>query len=164
MKVYKNLKCIQFFGMGMIVLTNGNVERYYIDLPEACPLDGAHKVDNDINVYRIVENFKPNEDDFQPLGLKRSKGYFKKKSQLLYCKSLALSVLGDFTDAENAKASMSIRYSSQRFIAKGTITPSCGRISNTPGPIGNSHISWWPFFGVNPCLSFEVVGGETDGS
>ncbi|OMD26983.1 hypothetical protein BJP48_21475 [Paenibacillus odorifer] len=148
----------------MIVLANGNAERYYIDLPEACPLDGARKVNNSIDVYRIVENKQPNESDFLPLGLKKSKGYFKKKSQLLYCKSLALSVLGDFKDAEEAKASMSMRYSSQRFIAKGTITPSCGKISNTPGPIGNSHISWWPFIGVNPCLSFNVVGGETHGS
>jgi len=146
----------------MINLFSDEKEEYYIPLPEACPLDGAYRVKENLTVYRIVENAVPSDSDFQPLGVNPKKQYFKRRPET-YCKSLALSVIQDLAEAEVALSGMSERYAATRFLAKGVITTTCGKIKNTPGPIGESHVSWWPFIGVVPCSSFNVVGGVSSG-
>ncbi len=137
-------------------------EKYYVELPKFCPLEGAHCVNENLTVYRFVAHDIPSENDFRPVGLNPQKSYFKKKPET-YCKSLALSVLTDLKEAETALSGMSERFAASRFVAEGVITPTCGRIKSTPGPIGESHISWWPYLGVVPSLSFKVTGGVSRG-
>jgi hypothetical protein len=136
-------------------LTITTNEAYSIDLPQACPIDGAKNVEN-LEVFRVVKNSVPTDIDFVPIGVKKRK-YFTGLGEELLCQSLGLSIFSDLQDAEIAKLFLSEKYSDIHFIAKGVLTSTCGKVKETPSRTGESHKSWWTYLGVTPHTFFNVI-------
>jgi hypothetical protein len=116
--------------------------------PPNCPPDDA--VDADIEVYRTVSADPPAATDFLSY---HEEGKLVKNRQKI-CQAHGVSVYGSVEDAIHHRKVFG--WASQR-IAKGKLTPDQGRTKPTPGSLP-SHITWWPYDGVNRCQPFVVVG------
>jgi hypothetical protein len=121
------------------------------DWPPGCPpadAVAAHAV-----VYRTVQADPPTTDDFvtyRELGKRVSPGQ--------ECKAASLSVFLNEKDALHHREAFRWK-GNARLIAKGQLTADCGVTRPTPSNRYPSHLSWWPYEGVDRSAVFTVVVG-----
>ncbi len=117
--------------------------------PPNCPPNDA--TDADVVVYRAVEANPPTASDFLSY---QEKG--KQISPRKVCQAHGLSVHGSKEDAIHYRELFSW---APRLIAKGKLMPVHGKTKPTPSGNFPSHVTWWPYDGVNRCQPFAVVQG-----
>lgn len=119
--------------------------------PLNCP-NNSEEVDIE-PVYRLVESTTIKAKDFIPSGI-RKRSYLEGD-----CGSLALSVLSSKDDIPMAyRFFSSIGLSKKSKVAVGFISKDSGRISFDPSKnVGDSHINWWTYDGIQPYTYFSSV-------
>jgi hypothetical protein len=119
--------------------------------PPGCPPVDAEDA-NGI-VYRATMNSPPTSDDFLSLREKNQKPRYPltRAGECRYC---AVSVYRTMVDAQHH---LQVFPWDSKFIARGALTPDCGKTKLTPHPERPSHTEWWPFDGLDRCKCFQVI-------
>ena len=118
--------------------------------PPNCPPNDA--TDADIEVYRTVSADPPTAADFLS---------YHEEGKLIrdlrkVCQAHGVSVHGS---EEGAIHHRKVFGWASQFFAKGRLTPAHGKTKPTPSKSSPSHITWWPYDGVDRCQPFAVVQG-----
>jgi hypothetical protein len=101
-------------------------------------------------VYRLVKNDPPKEDDF----LTHKELFPEKDFGDQECQACGVSVSRDADDIPVLKRRVpGLR---ERMLARGILDSSLGKIKSTPGPV-RSHHTWWVPVGVQRHACFSVV-------
>ena len=119
--------------------------------PPDCP---TNSIEVDVEpVYRLVESNTIKAKEFIPSGI-RKRSYLEGD-----CETLALSVLGSKDDIPMAyRFFSSIGQSKKNKVAVGFITKDSGRVSfDKSKNVGDSHINWWTYDGIQPHTFFNKV-------
>lgn len=122
--------------------------------PNSCPPKDSSQTNGD--VYRFVSDDTPTSSDFTSFWIKfpNRRMDFERRGQ--HCQCCGLSVAKSIEDLEN-KRKLVPRFKNMR-IAGATLTPSDGRIRNTPMGRDKKHYTWWiPLDVEKPEQLFKVV-------
>ena len=122
---------------------------YREQLPEGCPPDEAEEINTRREVFRLVRNRTPTEEDFRSQRAERPGYAFRGVTE---CQARGLSVHTERGDTERALKLPSLR---GRFICRLQLEAGAGRIQQTGAP---SHHTWWPLadFDILSRCSVEV--------
>ncbi len=119
--------------------------------PENCPPKTAEEAA--IQVYRLVNNDPPNEDDFMSWREQHPNDICPKG--VSECQACGISVFTSLEDVNRAR--QKVKRLRNKKIAVANLTPNLGRILNTPSRnTGQSHCTWWLPIGVTPWNVFNV--------
>lgn len=130
------------------ILNNKTFPGFY---PPNCPANSSEV--NVEPVYRLIESNTIKEKEFVPSGIRR-RSYFEGD-----CETLALSVLGSKDDISMAyRFFSSIGQLKKNKVAVGYITRNSGRVLfDRSVNVGNSHINWWTYDGIQPHTFFNKI-------
>src|SRR5207245_519460 len=112
----------------------------------------ADAVAANVTVYRTVRTNPPTSGDFttyHELGKQVRPGF--------ECRSASVSVFLNVNDARHHRDVLGWKENA-RLIAAGRLTADHGVMKQTPGRFP-SHVSWWPYVGVDRSAAFQVVTG-----
>lgn len=133
-----------------------NVNKVFPDYyPDSCPpINKAIK--GGLKVYRMVESNKSNNikrREFVASGVRRA------LYESVSCNKLALSLLSNPDDAHVAlKYFSSIGMAKKNKVAVGHITEESGIYARYPSEnVGDSHVNWWTYKGIEPHTYFNEV-------
>ncbi len=107
---------------------------YREPLPEGCPPNVAEEISAPREVFRMVRNSPPTEDDFRSQRAEKPLAIF----QVSECQARGLSVFFERRDTEQALKLPRLR---GRLICRLRLEAGAGRIQPTFQP---SHHTWWP--------------------
>lgn len=124
----------------------GNVMTFPDSWPANCPPHDAEDADGE--VYRIVKNDPPHNDDYVT-ALEADK--LRNRPACLRC---GLSVFRAYEDAVHQQR---LFPKLGDMIAKGVLNTGCGKTKQTGNP---THTTWWPYDGVGRARLFSVVREE----
>ena len=117
---------------------------YREHLPDGCPPDEAEEINTQREVFRLVRNRTPTEEDFRSQRAERPGHTFRGVTE---CQARGLSVHTDRRDTERALKLPNLR---GRFICRLRLEAGAGRIQQTGAP---SHHTWWPL------ADFDILSG-----
>ena len=116
---------------------------YREPLPDGCPPDEAVEIVEQREVFRLVRNRTPTEEDFRSQRAERPGRVFHGVTE---CQARGLSVHGERHDSERARKLPNLR---GRFICLVRLEAGAGRVQQTGVP---SHHTWWPR------ANFDILG------
>ena len=105
---------------------------YRETLPEDCPPDETEEISAVRDVFRLVRNTPPTEDDFRSQRAEKPQAIF----HVSECQACGLSVFADRADCERARKLPTLR---GRFIYRIQLATGAERIQETGRP---SHLTW----------------------
>jgi hypothetical protein len=108
--------------------------KYREELPEGCPPAGAEQVNSDRDVFRLVRQSPPSQDDFRSRRAENPQAIFSVSE----CQARGLSVFADRRDCEKARKLPTLR---GRLICRVRLVTGAGNLLETGG---RSHHTWWP--------------------
>ena len=108
---------------------------YREQLPEACPPDEAEEIRTRVEVFRLVRNAPPSDEDFRSQREEKPDRVFHRVTE---CQARGLSVHTDRGDSERALKLPNLR---GRLICRLQLDAGAGRMQQTGAP---SHHTWWP--------------------
>ena len=129
-----------------------NLKSFPDYFPSSCPpIDRGIK--EEMEVYRVVASNTIKAKDFITPGVRR------KQYASSTCDNLALSVLSSTNDILMAQRFFSkIGMKKMNKVAVGHISPDSGVFVYDPSPnVGESHVNWWTFMGIEPHTYFDVI-------
>lgn len=110
---------------------------YREQLPDNCPPTEAAFVEEDLDVFRLVRQSPPTDEDFQSQRAEKPGAVFMDVSE---CTARGLSVFTDRRECERALKLPSLR---GRQICRVRLSNGAGSIARTGRR--PSHHTWWPF-------------------
>lgn len=108
---------------------------YREQLPDDCPPFDAWLVEDDLDVFRLVRQSPPTDEDFQSQRAEKPDAVFNVSE----CIARGLSVFTDRRDCERASKLPTLM---GRQVCLVRLTRGAGSIEQTGRP---SHHTWWPF-------------------
>jgi hypothetical protein len=108
---------------------------WFDDFPKQCPPSDARQ--DTLEVFRLVSNIPPTEDDFRPNIREFPHQPFRDD---VLCYAHGVSVYKKYEDVLNTRENKRNKRLRDKKIAVGTITPKDGVIKETFAP---SHVTWW---------------------
>lgn len=116
---------------------------YLEELPEGCPPDKAEEIRTRLEVFRLVRNARPSEEDFRSQRAEKPDQVFHRVTE---CQARGLSVHTERDDSERALKLPNLR---GRLICRLQLDAGAGCIQQTGLP---SHHTWWPL------ADFDILG------
>lgn len=121
--------------------------KYREEMPEGCPPPGAEQVNSDRDVFRLVRQSPPSQDDFRSQRAENPQRIF---SSMTECQARGLSVFADRGDCEKARKLPALR---GRLICRVRLVTGAGKLLKTSG---RSHHTWWPLAEYDILLHCQV--------
>jgi hypothetical protein len=121
------------------------------DWGPGCPPSDAEEANGIF--FRATKNDPPTADDFLSMHELGMQPKFQ-LSHVRACRWRAVSLYRTLVDIKHYREAFP---GLATFIAKGTLSPECGKTKHCPSQAMTSHTEWWSFSGVDRTRRFETV-------